>query len=629
MRRTHIFLLSTFLMLSSSALAQEVKAGDYIVMSAADFGLTTNLRSWDATSKVVNATAPVKIKEEYTMPTGKKKHCSNEGTECVYTIENGSSDQLLLTLRHYKDGYAFRYTIKNLREGEQVTAENTTFHVPSAAKRWLQQYNGPGYEHFFPLCEGGVSPEGAQITRWGYPALFEITEPTVVKHKNIDGTYILVSDSYDPKTACSGSILTNTTDDRNTYHVTLLGAESASTGAEWNSAWHVMITGSLADVVESTLVTDVAPAPTGDFSWVMPGVSSWVYWANNHGSQDYNILKEYVDLAVDMQWPYTLVDAEWDVMRNGDIKGICDYAVSHGVKPMIWYNSTTNWTGSSAPTPQGLLNNPDSCDAEFAKIASWGVKGVKIDFFREDWSETTAYYYNLLQAAAKHHLLVNFHGGTIPHGWQRTYPNVITCEGVYGAEWYNNNGIMTGKAAAHNATLPFTRNIIGPMDYTPGTFSDSQHPHLTTSGHELALPFIFESGMQHMPDRPASYLKLNPIVRSLLKELPVTWDETRLISGYPGESIVIARRKSNTWYIAGINGTDDDRKLSLVKLKELGIKNGVINFYCDNDNSQPAVFGNAPFMTYAMQIKSKYDIPSNITCKPKGGFVLKITNPNF
>ena len=158
--------------------------------------------------------------------------------------------------------------------------------------------------------------------------------------------------------------------------------------------------------------------------------------------------------------------------------------------------------------------------------------------------------------------MMNFHGGILPKGWQRTYPNLVSLEAVYGAEWYNNNEVLTPRAAAHNATLPFTRNVIGPMDYTPGTFSDSQHPHITTHAHELALPVLFESAIQHMPDRPEVYESLPDKVKELLTKLPTAWDDTRLLAGYPGQNVVLARRKGDTWYVAGINGSDSPARLT-------------------------------------------------------------------
>ena len=100
------------------------------------------------------------------------------------------------------------------------------------------------------------------------------------------------------------------------------------------------------------------------------------------------------------------------------------------------------------------------------------------------------------------------------------------------------------------------------MDYTPGTFSDSQHPHITSHGHELALTVLFESALQHMPDRPESYRALPEPVRDFLSTLPTAWDDIKLLAGYPGESVVLARLKNDTWYVAGINGTDEPMTLS-------------------------------------------------------------------
>ncbi len=608
MKKIALSLVACSFLNLSSAFAQEIKVAGHTIMSPSDFGVTTNKRSWNAANCTVTATKPTKIKESYKMLTGKRSLCQNQGTQRIYVISNGS-DRLTLTLRQYKDGYAFRYTIQNMAQDEKVTSIGTRFHIPASANRWMQQYDGPGYEHFFPLCPGGVSPEGEKVVQWGYPALFELNK----------GDFMLISDSYNPANGNNGTLLLNTPEDRNTYALKMFGEDEAVNGV-WQSAWNVVITGSLSDVVESTLVTDVAdPCQYEDVSWIKPGVSSWIYWAYNHGSQEYSILKEYVDLAVDMKWPYTLVDAEWDVMRGGNIEQLCKYAVDKGVMPMIWYNSTTNWTGQWAPTPQGLLNDPADCDKEFAKISSWGVKGIKIDFFRNDTKETTDYYYRLLSSAAKNHMLVNFHGGTLPHGWQRTYPNVVTCEAVHGAEWYNNNGRFTNKAACHNATLPFTRNVIGPMDYTPGTFTDSQHPHITTNAHELALPILFESGCQHMPDRPDTYRNLPKKIKQLLSELPSTWDDTKLLAGDVGKYVVLARRKGNNWYIAGINGTDENQVIRF-NCKALKTKAKLALVIEDTDN-MPAGEKFA-FKVAEEPFLSKEDI--QFACKPRGGFVIKL-----
>ena len=359
----------------------------------------------------------------------------------------------------------------------------------------------------------------------------------------------------------------------------------------------------------STLITDVAePCQLADTDWIQPGVVSWIYWAYNHGSNDYNIICKYVDLAVKLKLPYVLIDAEWDEMKDGKtVEDAVKYAVSKGIKPMIWYNSSVGWI-DGAPTPKFRLNKLDDREREFAWCEEIGVAGVKIDFFSGDSQMNMDYCIDLLQDAARHHLLVNFHGATIPRGWQRTYPNLLSTEGVLGAEWYNNNGALTSRAARHNATLPFTRNVIGPMDYTPCAFSDSQNPHITTNAHELALTVLFESGLQHLADSPESFLAQPVEVRQFLGELPTVWDETRLISGYPGESVVLARRHGNTWYVAGLNGRDEAQTLSF-DLSFITAK-------------QVQIFSDTT--TKPWDIRTQKTLPTQMTCQPRGGFIFVI-----
>lgn len=172
---------------------------------------------------------------------------------------------------------------------------------------------------------------------------------------------------------------------------------------------------------------------------VSPGVASWIYWAYNHGSNDYDIICRYVDMAYEMKLPYVLIDAEWDEMKRG--KTVLDavaYARERGVKPLIWYNSSVGWI-DGAPGPKFRLNDPADREKEFEWCEANGIAGVKIDFFSGDTNRNLRYMVELLECAARHHLLVNFHGATIPRGLQRTYPNLVSVEGVYGAEWYNND----------------------------------------------------------------------------------------------------------------------------------------------------------------------------------------------
>lgn len=532
-----------------------------------------------------------KVKDDYQMLSGKRSRCVNEANE--YRCGN-------MLLRMYNDGIAFRY------EGSKQS--QPAYRIPEGTRRWMQQWCD-SYEGFFPLATtykvapvpsySGISKSAeGWNNRWGYPALLE-------PH---DGTFVLISEA-NIKQGQSASCLYN---DGELFRV--VEAEHIAGQTSDQTPWRVAIIGQLKDVVESTLVTDVSdPSRIADVSWIQPGVVSWIYWAYNHGSNDYSIIKKYVDLAVALHLPYVLIDAEWDEMgklpsnEGKTIEDAVAYAKAQGIKPLIWYNSSVGWV-NGAPTPKFRLNKPEDREKEFAWCEKIGVAGVKIDFFSGDDQRNMDYCIDLLESAARHHLLVNFHGATIPRGWQRTWPNLMSTEGVYGAEWYNNVATFTAKAASHNATLPFTRNVIGPMDYTPCAFSDSQHPHITTHAHELALTVLFESALQHLADRPESLLAQPKEVKDFFGQLPTAWDETRYVSGYPGESVVLARRQGATWYVAGINGTDSERALAV----PLGfVKGKNITLFADGN----------PWM-----ISRPGKLPKQITCKSRGGFVMKIEN---
>jgi hypothetical protein len=493
----------------------------------------------------------------------------------------------------------------------------TIFRIPEGTRRWMQQWTD-AYEGFFPLSTtyqvapvpsfSGISKsEEGWNNRWGYPVL---TEPH-------DGLFVLISEA-DIERGQSASCLYN---DKELFKVVPADLTKGTEPAVSHTPWRVAIIGSLADVVESTLVTDVShPSQIEDTSWIQPGVVSWIYWAYNHGSNDYAIIKKYVDMAATLHLPYVLIDAEWDQMsrlpgnEGKTIEDAIAYAKEKGVRPMIWYNSSVGWV-DGAPTPKYRLNKPEDREKEFAWCERLGVAGVKIDFFSGDNQMNMEYCLDLLESAARHHLLVNFHGATIPRGWQRTWPNLMSTEGVYGAEWYNNVPTFTAKAASHNATLPFTRNVVGPMDYTPCAFSDSQHPHITTHAHELALTVLFESGLQHLADKPESYLAQPQEVQDFLSRLPAVWDETRFVSGYPGESVVLARRSGSTWYIAGINGTDEEKDLALplegiLSPSRLHVPStsGISAFLDDGERAWKILPGVS-------------QIPTSVTCRPRGGFV--------
>ena len=527
-----------------------------------------------------------KIETDYHMLIGKRLHCTNRANEYVAALSPSQS----LRVRLYNDGLAFRYELRSLQR-QRLPEEQTAYRIPAGTRRWMMRWSD-GYEGFYPLATS--SDNG----RWAFPALLEPS----------DGTFVLLTEAGIEHYRSAASMH----NDGDRFRIVPDKNELTLSG-DWTSPWRLAVVGSLADVVESTLVTDVAPAcQLQDTEWIQPGVVSWVYWAYNHGSNDLNIIKKYVDMAVALHLPYVLIDAEWDEMKDGkSIEDAVRYARERNIKPLIWYNSCYGWI-NGAPGPKFRLNKPEDREREFAWCQSIGVAGVKIDFFGGDDQRNMDYCIDLLECAARHHLSVNFHGATIPRGWQRTYPNLLSTEGVYGAEWYNNVPTFTARAAAHNATLPFTRNIIGPMDYTPCAFSDSQHPHNTTHAHELALTVLYESGLQHLADRPESFLAQPQPVQQFLGQLPTVWDETRLVSGYPADHAIIARRSGKTWYVAGINGTEQPRDLDLSNLHAIVGGGRVANAFLDADEDR------------AWQLQSDVALPANVHTRARGGFVLVI-----
>ena len=545
-----------------------------------------------------------KVTEDYQMLAGKRLHCTNEANEYQAAIDNDTR----LVMRLYNDGIAFRYEYTNL-QNQKPPRENTVYMIPEGTKRWMMQW-AESYEGFFPLSTtykqkpvpsfSGISASAdGWNNRWAYPALLEASP----------GVFALITEANIERRQ-SASCLYN---DGECFSV-VPAENNLELNGEWHTPWRVVIIGSLADIVQSTLVTDVSESSKiKETRWISPGVVSWIYWANNHGSNDYSIIRKYVDMAVALHLPYVLIDAEWDEMdklASNEGKTIVDavsYANRNGIKPLIWYNSSVGWI-NGAPGPKFRLNKPEDREREFAWCEKIGVAGVKIDFFSGDNQKNMDYCLDLLECAARHQLLVNFHGAPIPRGWQRTYPNLLSTEGVYGAEWYNNVATFTDKAANHNATLPFTRNVIGPMDYTPCAFSNSQHPHITTNAHELALTVLYESGLQHLADRPDSFLSQPQEVQDFLGKLPAVWDETRFVSGYPGEYVVLARRSKNTWYVAGINGKADTQTLKL----PLGfLPKGNIQLFADSTDSP-------------WSITHPASLPQKIVCQPQGGFVMVI-----
>lgn len=367
------------------------------MMSLPEIGLKTS--DTDDCFKLISSTPVTSVVDDYEMLTGKRRHCHNEANECTYRFENVKGLRVDLIFRVYNDGIAFRYHLPKTKEEIVVLDEYTAFAFTPGIKRWTQKFT-VGYEGFYwPNTDGVADNEGRE---WSFPTLFQPS----------DSAFVLLTEANILRDN-TGAYLTNAAD--SSIYKIKLSDERLICPSGWYSPWRVAIIGTLADIVESTLVTDVSePCKIQDTQWIKPGLVSWIYWAYNHGSKDYQIVKKYIDFAADFDLPYMLIDWEWDAMGNGgNLNDAMNYCKEKNVTPLIWYNSSTAWCD---PTPLYRLNTPEVRDKEFEWLKEIGIQGVKIDFFGGDSIGTMNYYIDLLEDAARHKLLVNFHGAAIPRG---------------------------------------------------------------------------------------------------------------------------------------------------------------------------------------------------------------------
>lgn len=317
-------------------------------------------------------------------------------------------------------------------------------------------------------------------------------------------------------------------------------------------------------LLTNTLVYQLATPSEGDWSWVRPGKVQWDWWHDlNLTGVDFKAglntetYKYYIDFAASEGIDYVILDEGWstreDILQVNpdiDVPWLVSYAAGKGVDVVLW----CTW-----------LKLDERLDEAMDKFAEWGVKGIKVDFMSRDDQPMVQYYTRVSEAAAKRHLLVDFHGCYKPTGLYRTYPNVITYEGVYGME---QSKVDQSKVIGpeHNLTLPFTRMVAGPMDYTPGAMLNAHkkdwHPDycsprgMGTRCHNLAMYVIFESPFQMLCDSPSNYMK-EPECMEFLSEVPVVWSRTLPLEAEIGRHVVVAREaEDGTWYVGAMAGPE-------------------------------------------------------------------------
>ncbi|MEI3798820.1 MULTISPECIES: glycoside hydrolase family 97 protein [unclassified Chitinophaga] len=519
--------------------------------------------------QLTTVSATSTVHDHYNMLSGKRSSIQYEARKTSFTFQNKDGKKFTIIFQVSNDGLAFRYQFSDGPEIKIVRSENTSFKFPSSAKAFIQpiavaqsgwEKANPSYEeHYYQdVPVGTTSKLGAGFV---YPALFKV-----------DNTWLLITEAAVGADWCAtrlnceaGSPLYQVKfpDPREVmYHDGLLPRQQMNSF----SPWRIVTIGSLKTIVESTLGTDVAtPSVITNTSFIKPGKSSWSWINSKDDFIVYDEQKKYIDFASYMHWQYCLIDVNWDQKIGYEkIKELADYARQKNVGLILWYNSAGDWN-TVKYTPRNILLTKEAREKEFSTIQSMGIKGVKIDFFGGDGQSMIKYYHDILQDAARYNLMVNFHGATLPRGWARTYPNLLTAEAVRGFEYITFSQEDADLEANHATMLPFTRNVFDPMDFTPMNLYKipSTSVRKTTAAFELATTIVFLSGIQHLAESPEGMEHVPDFAKNYLRTLPDTWDETRFIDGYPGKLVVIARRKGTKWFIAGMNGESTAKTLPL------------------------------------------------------------------
>ena len=383
-----------------------------------------------------------------------------------------------------------------------------------------------------------------------------------------------------------------------------------------------------ADLITNQLVYLLAkPSQVQDTSWIKPGKVAWDWYnANNIYGVDFKAgintqtYKYYIDFASRYGIEYVILDEGWyklgnllSVVPEIDIEELVAYGKKKNVGIIVWMVWKTL---------------DDQFEAAFTQAEKWGVKGLKIDFMQRDDQLLMDFYHKICREAARRRMLVDFHGAIRPATMTRTWPNLVNVEGVRGLEQTKWSKYANPE---HNVTLPFTRMLLGPMDYTPGAMVNAgresnfapifQRPmSLGTRAHQLAMYVIYEAPLQMLADSPSHYLR-EPEVMEFLRPVPTVWDETRVLAAKLGDYVSIARRRGHEWYIGAM--TDWTSRTLEIDLSFLPRGRFRIVAYEDGPNAEKTGHD------YKV-VKSDVDGTKKLTINlaPGGGWAARITERN-
>ena len=507
----------------------------------------------------ITGTTPGSGVDDYTLLAGKTSAVHDAYNSLTVHAAEGASPgrNFDVEARLYNSGLAFRYHVPEQAALSrfQLTQEDTEFRPVMDADAWalrLPNYQSAYESEYVPAALSALSNQGGVASHIlnGAPMLMHMPGVAwaAVGEADLEGNAAMYLEN--PTGSWTGHFI-----------VTKISppvdgqGPAVDASLPHDSAWRVILLGEKpGDLIESNLFTDLNPPNrVADPSWIHPGKASWNWWDGDLGPDGKSAyttanMEYYVDFAAASGFPYMMLDAGWSGMDitkmrgNVDVPELVRYAAKKNVKVWIWLYSKS----VAAQMQQA-----------FPLYEKWGVAGVKIDFVLRNDQEGIRWYYAVAKLAAEHHLMVDFHGATQPWGIQRTWPNVLDYEAVLGLE-QNKAGRRDGPV--HRATLPFTRMLSGPLDYTPGGFNnvtreafvarDNSPMVMGTRAQQLALYVVYEAPLAMVSDAPSAYA--NQPAFQFIRDVPTAWDATRALDGEPGEFATIARRQAKEWYLGSI-----------------------------------------------------------------------------
>lgn len=607
----------------SGQLFYHVLYNEQTFLNHSPLGLKTNWGDFTQQLSITGHEVNI-LSESYTLETIKSSSNQYDANELVLHIQNGKGQKLNIIFRVSNNNIAFCYelprqngktSVKILEEitGFRFPLNTTTFLTPQSDamigwKRTKPSYEEP-YRADMPLDSPSLYGKG-----YTFPCLFRVPEKgwVLISETGVDGRYCASRLSeYQSNGLYQIAFPMMEENDGN-------GTVSPAFALPGRTPWRTITVGeTLKPIVETTIPWDVVKPlyETRHDYHFGKGTWSWILWQD--GSINYDDQVRYIDFASAMGYPYVLIDNWWDKNIGYEkMESLIQYAKSKNVGVFLWYSSSGYWNDIEQ-SPVNKMDDPIIRKREMRWLQSQGAKGIKVDFFGGDKQTTMRLYEAILSDANDHGLMVDFHGATIPRGWERMFPNYIGSEAVLASE----NMIFTQEACdneAFNATLhPFIRNTIGSMEFG-GTFlnqrlnkkNDGGSIRRTTDVFQVATAVLFQNPMQFFALAPNNLSDANPVCIDFMKEVPTTWDETRFIDGYPGRYVVLARRHGNTWYVAGINAQKETINLK-VQLPFLAGKE--IKLLTD-DKQKNAV---------EKRVKIGKDGMLKIDVVPEGGFVVR------